>query len=246
MRADATGPGLLVSSETEDLMPAFHLLRCMVAVGGDSGNQVYRHRGIPIVFPELPILQFLHGEEAITDVHVVGQWETTNDEVLARLLQLYTPEVVKEVFPGARPRLPLADASIPRCTLPIYKLKPTLPDSPDPKLRPLDQFTLAADTVLDAPELPPESIPSPDEIAAHAQDDDDDGDALVDPAEDAATLGLGPIPRPEDQAHIVRDTLGRGASSHKGPASRHPANLPDVNAGGSHAPRHVQQHRSRQ
>jgi hypothetical protein len=76
----------------------------MVALGGDQGNQVYRDRSRPIVFPELPILQFLHGEEAITDVHIVGTWETTNDEVLQRLKTLYDPEVIEKVFPGARPR----------------------------------------------------------------------------------------------------------------------------------------------
>jgi hypothetical protein len=203
-------------------MPAFHLLRCMVALGGDQGNQVYRHRGRPIVFPELPILQFIHGEEAITDIFVVGTAEMTNDEVLTRLQTIYQPETVQAVYPGNRPRLPLSDASIPRCTLPIYKPRPTRPDSPDPKLRPLDQFTQTADTVLDAPELPPETEPTLDEIAAHAQDE-----------EEAIELGLdGPRRiRPEDLQHIVRDTSGRGATS-TGPLDQ----LPDVNAGGSHSP----------
>jgi len=83
-------------------MPAFHLLRCAVAIGGDAGNQVCRDRTRPIVFPELPILQFIHGEEAITDVHVVGQWNTTNDEVLERLRVLYDPEVLKACIPGCQ------------------------------------------------------------------------------------------------------------------------------------------------
>jgi hypothetical protein len=217
-------------------MPAFHLLRCMVALGGDQGNTVYRHRGRPIVFPELPILQFVHGEEAITDIAVVGTWEASNDEVLMRLATIYQPETVQAVFPGARPRLPVSDPSIPRCTLPIYKARPTRPESPDPKLRPLDQFTMTPDMpVLDAPPLPPETEPTPDEIAAHAQDEDEQAD-----------LGLEPpvMPAVEDQPHIVRDTHGRG-SSRTASASRTPSTLPDVNAGGSHAPGHVQQHRSR-
>jgi len=204
-------------------MPAFQLLRCMVALGGDQGNQVYRHRDQPIVFPELPILQLIHGDEAITDIFVVGTWEASNDEVLTRLQTLYQPETIRDVFPGNRPRLPVGDASIPRCTLPIYKPQLTRPASPDPKLRPLNQFTQTADMpVLEAPALPPESEPTPEEIAAHAQDD-----------EDAIELGLdGPVrPRPEDLAHIVRDTSGRGVSR-AGPLDQ----LPDVNAGGSHPP----------
>lgn len=214
-------------------MPAFHLLRCMVALGGDQANQVYRHRGIPIVFPELPILQFLHGEDAITDIAVVGQWETTNDEVLQRLATIYQPEVIKEVYPGTRPRLPLSDPSVPRCTLPVYKPRlTTQPDSPDPKLRPLDQFTVTADMpVLDAPPLPKETEPTPDELAAHAQDDDADDPGFEPPAEMLTS------PR------VIRDTTGRG-SSRTASASR-VVSTPDVNAGGSHAPGHVQQHRSR-
>jgi hypothetical protein len=216
-------------------MPAFHLLRCMVALGGDTGNQVYRHRDRPIVFPELPILQFMHGEEAITDIAVVGVWEATNDEVLTRLQTTYQPETVQAVFPGARPRLPLSDPSIPRCTLPIYKPRPTKPDSPDPRLRPLGQFAFTDGPVLEAPPLPDESEPTADEIAAHAQDEQDQADmGLEAPA----------MPAPADQAHIIRDTHGRG-SSRTASASRAPNLLPDVAAGTSHAPGHVQQHRSR-
>jgi hypothetical protein len=229
-------------------MPAFHLLRCMVALGGDTGNQVYRHRGRPIVFPELPILQFVHGEEAITDIAVVGTWEASNDEVLMRLATIYQPETVQAVFPGARPRLPLSDPSIPRCTRPIYKPRPTRPDSPDPRLRPLDQFTMTPDMpVLDAPPLPLETEPTPDEIAAHAQDDDEQADLGLElPA--GPSTALGPLEGPPSEMltspRVIRDTHGRG-SSRTASASRTPSTLPDVNAGGSHAPGHVQQHRSR-
>ena len=209
-------------------MPAFQLLRCMVALAGDDGNKVYRDRSRPIVFPELPILQFMHGEEAITDIFVVGTWDATNDEVLLRLQTLYAPETVQAVFPGARPRLPPSDPAIPRCTLPVYKSRPVKPDSPDPKLRPLDQFTVPADAP-DSPVIAPEPEPTPDEIAAHAQEDDDED-------EDAMGLVPGPtMPQSEDQPHIVRDTHGRG-SSRRASAARAPATLPDVNAGGSHAP----------
>lgn len=198
-------------------MAAFQLLRCLVALGGDQGNQVYRDRWRPIVFPELPLLQYLHGEEAVTEVFVVGQWETTQDEVLMRLQQIYSADVVKEVFPGARPRLPMGDSSVPRCTMPIYKPRPVRPESPDPKLKPLDQFTRDADQVLEAPPLPDEDDPSPDEIAAHAQDDDDMG--FEAPAR----------PTVDDLQPQYRDPGKRG-SSRSASASRTPSHLPDVNA----------------
>jgi hypothetical protein len=212
-------------------MPAFHLLRCLVDIGFEHTATVFRDRTRPIVFPELPILQFLHGEEAITEVFVVGQWNATNDEVLQRLQAIYSSEVVQAVYPGARPRLPLSDASVPKCTMPIYKPAPTRPDSPDPRLRPLDQFTVPADTpVIEAPPLPPEDEPTADEIAAHAQDED----------EDEIDLGLGPpgSPSPGELPRIVRDTHERGSSRRAG-AAREPSHLPDVNAGGSHPPNFV-------
>ena len=227
-------------------MTAFHLLRCEIALAGDTGNRVARHRGIPIVFPELPILQFLHGEDAVTEIAIVGAWDTTNDEVLQRLQQIYAPEVIKEVFPGAKPRLPTQDPSIPRCTLPVYKPRPAKTNNPDPTLRPLGDFTRDADTMLDPPDLPVEDIPTPEEIAAHRQDDDPG-----DQPEDQEDLGLGPtpppaaprgnIPRATDLPRIVRDTLGRGTASYKTPA-RPPGELPDVNAGGSHAPGYRPKH----
>jgi len=202
-------------------MPAFQLLRCMIALGGDDGTTVYRDRTRPIVFPELPILQFLHGEEAITEVHVVGTWDAPNDEVLTRLQTIYQPEAVQAVFPGARPRLPVSDTSIPRCTLPVYKPRPVRPDSPDPKLRPLDQFTAGDREVLDAPALPAEDEPTADEIAAHAQDDEDQDD-----------MGLGPAgpPRPEDIPYPAASTA-KGSGGGRASASRTPSTLPDV-AGG--------------
>ena len=211
-------------------MPAFQLLRCMVALGGDEGNKIYRDRSRPIVFPELPVLQFMHGQEAVSEIHVVGTWDASNDEVLQRLQVLYTPETVAEVFPGARPRLPLGDAGIPRCTLPVFKPRPVKPDSPDPKLRPLDAFTIPADAP-ESPELPPEAEPTLDEIAAHAQDEEE-------VEEDAQALGLrGPAagPEPGDLPHVVQDTHGRGSSRRAG-AARAATTLPDVNAGGSHGP----------
>jgi hypothetical protein len=209
-------------------MPAFHLLRCNVDLGDDHSIIVYRDRTRPIVFPELQILQYIHGEDAVTEVHVVGQWETNNNEVLQRLIDTYPPETIQAVFPGNRPRLPMSDPSIPLCTLPVYKPRPTRPANPDPRLKPLDQFTVQGRPEEEAPELPPESEPTPEEIAAHAQDEEE---------VEVEDMGFGPgpdpgqAPRPEDMPRVVRDTSGHGVSR-----ARTPNTLPDVNAGGSHAP----------
>ena len=227
-------------------MPAFQLLRCMITLGGEQpGTSVYRDRTRPIVFPELPILQNLHGEDAVDEVYVVGTWNATNDEVLARLRQIYQPEAIQQMFPGARPRLPTGDSSIPNCTLPVYKPRSPRPDNPDPRLRPLGEFTVSAETLMvEAPPLPEEDEPTPDELAAHAQDDDEDiGLALEREQDQAIPVGHLPseargVPNPADLPHVVRDTLGRGSSRRAG-AARAPSTLPDVNAGGSHSPTYV-------
>src|SRR5262245_9758348 len=162
-------------------MPSYQLLRCMVALGGDNDNTVYRDRSRPIAFPELAILQNIHGGDAITDIHVVGMWHAPNEEVLLRLQVLYGEEAVKEVYPGVRPKLPQGDGAIPRCTLPVYKPRSPKPDSPDPKLRSLDQFTRDEARQIEAPPLPEEDEPTADEIAAHVQEDPDEDQSLYQP-----------------------------------------------------------------
>lgn len=122
-------------------MPAFQLLRCKIALAGDREQVVHRHRDNPILYPELLVLQFIHGDDAITDLATVGVWNTTYTNVMDRLCALYGDEAVKEVYPGARPQLPLQDPTIAICTKPVYVAKPTLPDRPDPIITPLDQFT---------------------------------------------------------------------------------------------------------
>lgn len=197
-------------------MAQFQLLRCSVALGGDTDNIVVRHRGSPILFPELMMLQFLHGEEFVTDVHVVGTCDMAQDVALTRLKALYKEEVVAKVFPGARPRLPISDRSIPICTLPIHTPQPTRPDNPDPKLMPLDQFTIAN-------ALPPETdampgFDSPEPYEENSLDDD--------PGIDESLLGdvvLGQRPQIEDVPQTRTSFKGQARQ-----ARQTPAHLPDV------------------
>jgi hypothetical protein len=210
-----------------DSMAEYHLLRCLVALGGDDSTTVYRDRSRPILFPELVVLQYLHGEDAVTDVHIVGTCEMAIDEVMTRLVTLYGEDTVKVVFPGARPRIPRADSTIPFCTMPIYTPKPTRPDSPDPRLRPLDQFTMTQHMPRQvAPELPAENEPTDEEIAAHAQDDADNNEETMDQAAiDALAdeLGLGVPVKPSGAA------LTQGRKNYVGlGAAQRAANLPDV------------------
>jgi len=195
-------------------MAQFQLLRCAVALGGDTGNVVVRHRGRPILCPELMVLQFLHGEESVTDVHVVGTCEMAQDEALTRLRLLYGPEAVEKVFPGSRPRLPFGDASVPLCTQRVHKLKPTRPDNPDPQLRPLDQYTIAnAEPVEDVDAMPgfdkPEPYSEEDDIEAALRESD-----------------VSQRPKIEDQPQTRTGFRGQARQARQTPSA-----LPDVSGG---------------
>lgn len=204
----------------------FQLLRCAVALAGDPEQVVVRHRGNPIVFPELIVLQHLHGEEAIQDVHVVGEWDATQAEVLERLRLIYGSDAVTAVFPGARPRLPMADGSIPMCVEPIHVPGPTRPDSPDPILKPLDQFTMANPAtprvVSNYQDDPPPPDLTLDQIAGH------EADELGDDPLGIADVVAGPKPEMPDAASFrARDNVrGEGTS-----APRTADHLPDVASG---------------
>lgn len=203
-------------------MPEFQLLRCSVALGGDIGNTVVRGRGNPITYPELEVIQFIHGDDAVHDVHVIGTCEMSNDDMLDRLKFIYRDEDVKAVFTGAKPRLPPGDPSLPICTEPVYVAAPTLPDSPDPKLKPLDHYVIRdianrPKVVLDAAPVAREDDPTPEELAAHTQDEDD-------PGLDPVAMGLGDIVMPD-----VNDQLRTPENiSSKRNAPIQPGYLPDV------------------
>lgn len=239
-------------------MPVFQLLRCDVALAGDRDQVVRRHRGRPIAFPELPVLQFLHGDGAVTEVAVVGEFEASNDEVLDRLRVIYRAEIVKEVFPGTRPQLPLGDGTIPRCTEPVHVAPPTRPANPDPILRPLSDFTLppADQRVVTRPATPPvvpdtqaaEDTPL-DALAGHGADDADvdvsrltsgvlgtapqpDSDPFVGLADEMGLSSPAPASKPnmpDAAAFRARDNIrGQGTS-----APRTADHLPDVASGGN-------------
>lgn len=188
-------------------MPEYQLLRCEIALGGDIGNTVVRGRGNPITYPELGIIQLIHGDEAVWDIHVLGTCEMTNDQMLDRLKVIYREEDVKAVYPGAKPKMPPGDPTLPLCTQPVYVAPPTRPDSPDPKLKPLSSYPIRE--IDNRPKVVVEAVaieddPTPEELAAHTQDEDD-------PGLDPVAMGLGELvmPKVEDQLRTPENISSR-------------------------------------
>ena len=92
-------------------MPEYQLLTCNIALSGDLGNVVARGAWKPVTYPELIVLQFLHGEHAVTEIFECGHTEDREPrEEKARLMAMYgAPLVDKELFPGHMSQLPVAN-----------------------------------------------------------------------------------------------------------------------------------------
>lgn len=93
-------------------MPNFQLVECMVALGGDEQNIVHRGQDNPVTYPEMLLLQYIHGEDAVSDAFELGADERDNGTELDRLRITYGAKPVLDVFPGNRPRLPTQDTRI--------------------------------------------------------------------------------------------------------------------------------------
>lgn len=90
-------------------MPKYQLLGCHIALAGDPRAVVSRGTDLSdaVTYPEVMVLQQVHGYDAITDIHEVG-W--TEDRVASderrRLVGLYTEQPVNDVFGGNATALP--------------------------------------------------------------------------------------------------------------------------------------------
>jgi hypothetical protein len=78
---------------------------CKIALGGDSNNVLYRGPDAPVSWPEIRVLQHLHGEDNVFDCEFVGAEPATSQAEKMRLLGLYGAEAVNICYPGARPMM---------------------------------------------------------------------------------------------------------------------------------------------
>ena len=81
-----------------------HMCSAKIALGGDLGNVVHRQEHDPVSWPEISIIQFIHGEESVFDIKRIGDEPATPLGEKRRLLDIYG-EVVNALYPGARPYL---------------------------------------------------------------------------------------------------------------------------------------------
>jgi hypothetical protein len=87
-------------------MADFQLLACHIALAGDPRSVVPRGKDAPVTYPELAVLQSIHGQDAVTDVYEIGTVERSPREERERLNLRYTKAAVEGVFPGSMTSLP--------------------------------------------------------------------------------------------------------------------------------------------
>ena len=90
------------------------LLSCHIAVAGDDHNIVVREHDTAVTYPELLVLQALHGSENIRHLNDVGDVDRETEEERQRLMNLYGGEIVRQVFPVAHQDLPEMDRRLRR------------------------------------------------------------------------------------------------------------------------------------
>lgn len=93
-------------------MDKFQLLICDVALAGDIRNVVHRGVDNPVTFPERCVLEFLHGEGAITNVRDMGEVQRHQGDERKRLNAIYGSGIIDQLFPGVATSLPLRDTRI--------------------------------------------------------------------------------------------------------------------------------------
>jgi hypothetical protein len=92
-----------------------HFCLAQVAIAGDSQQIVHRGLFSPVSWPEIEVLRFIHGEDAVTDVKPFARVDQRPRDERDRLIQIYGGEPVERCFPGRSTRdieMEAADAKI--------------------------------------------------------------------------------------------------------------------------------------
>jgi len=79
------------------------LVTCKIALASDFDQVVIRHN---MPWPEIAIIQKIHGEESVHDVEKTGEIDGVEPYDVKRELSLrYDPDVVASVYPGRDPNM---------------------------------------------------------------------------------------------------------------------------------------------
>lgn len=92
-----------------------------ISLGGDPGSVMYRGPDRPLSWPEVAILQLMHGDESVYDCEFVETQPSSAVAEKMRLISIYGIEPVELVYPGRRPAM---DGKFPGDRTPEAQRKP--------------------------------------------------------------------------------------------------------------------------
>jgi hypothetical protein len=78
-----------------------------IALGGEATQVLYRGPDRPVSWPEVLVLQALHGESNVFDADFLMSQPSNIQEEKNRLLGLYGKDIVDQCYPGSRPAMEL-------------------------------------------------------------------------------------------------------------------------------------------
>lgn len=98
-----------------------HYCTATIRLAGEQYTIVERDTFSPISWPEVEVIRFLHGDDAVLNVKPFVRVEKNAKEEKERLRAKYGP-VVEDIFPGRNPSMELeaANAKLPE-QVPLWK-----------------------------------------------------------------------------------------------------------------------------
>lgn len=95
-------------------MADFQLLTARIMLAGEKDSVVYRGTHNPLSYPEILVMQFMHGDDAVSEITEVGTLSMSNNDLLHHMRMTYPLGAVERCFPGARPNLPVRSDEFPK------------------------------------------------------------------------------------------------------------------------------------
>ena len=82
-----------------------HICTAYIMLGGDQGSVVYRGPDNPVSWPEVGVLQTLHGEDCVFNIEVIDEVVRHRAAEKLRLQRIYGDGVVEAIYPGRSPTI---------------------------------------------------------------------------------------------------------------------------------------------
>tara|TARA_E500000318_G_scaffold79363_1_gene74309 strand:- start:73 stop:426 length:354 start_codon:yes stop_codon:yes gene_type:complete len=73
----------------------FDQIKCDVAINGDSRSVITKK---PVSIPEVVVMRRIHGDDAVTNISVIGSWEHNDEEERDRLGRMFGDGRIVEIF----------------------------------------------------------------------------------------------------------------------------------------------------